>query len=78
MVCPRWVTLRVVGLPPQAHMQLDGLPASSPMRLRRGSDHLIEIEAEGYEGRRIEVTADRNRTINARLVPAIGTVQEAP
>ena len=69
---PRWVSLTVLGLPPQARMQLDGLPATSPLRLRRSSQHVITIEAEGYEGRRIEVTADRNRTIYARLRPAIG------
>ncbi|MEZ4338299.1 MAG: hypothetical protein R3B82_16890 [Sandaracinaceae bacterium] len=73
-----WVSIRVVGLPPQARMQLDGLPASSPIRLRRGSHHVVEIEAEGYEGRRIEVNADRNQTIDAQLRPAIGVVQEAP
>ncbi len=75
---PTWVSIRVVGLPPQARMQLDGLPASSPVRLRRGTEHVITIEAEGYEGRRIEVTADRDRTIHAQLRPAIGVVQEAP
>jgi len=72
---PRWVSITVVGLPPGSRLMLDGLPASTPMRLRRGSEHVLEITAQGYEDRRIELTAERNRTINARLRPAIGTVQ---
>jgi len=72
---PDWVSVTVVGLPPGSRLMLDGLPASSPMRLRHGSEHVLEISAQGYEERRIELTADRNRTINARLRPAIGTVQ---
>ncbi|MBX3274482.1 MAG: protein kinase [Sandaracinaceae bacterium] len=75
---PRWVSIRVVGVPPGARMLLDGLPASSPLRLRRGTSHVIEIQAEGYEGRRIELVADQNRTIPAQLRPAIGTVQGGP
>ncbi len=75
---PRWVSLTIVGLPPQSHVELDGLPASSPMRLRRGSEHVVVITADGYEGRRLEITADRNHTINARLRPAVGTVQAPP
>lgn len=71
----RWVSIQVDGLPPSARLVLDGLPASSPLRLRRGGQHVIEITATGYEVRRIELTADRNRTINARLRPA---VQNAP
>jgi len=67
---PRWVSLTIVGLPPRSRVLLDGLPASSPMRLRRGSDHVIEISADGYEARRIEISADQNRTLNARMRPA--------
>jgi hypothetical protein len=75
---PRWVSITVVGLPPGSRLMLDGLPASTPMRLRRGSEHVLEITAQGYEDRRIELTAEQNRTIHARLRPAIGTVQGAP
>lgn len=70
-VQPTWVSIRIVGLPPSARMLLDGLPASSPLRLRRGGRHVVEITADGYEDRRIEIPADRNRTINARLRPAV-------
>jgi hypothetical protein len=75
---PAWVSVTVEGLPPGAHVSLDGLPASSPMRIRSGGEHVIEIRAPGYEDRRIEVTADRNQTVRAGLRLAEGTVQEAP
>ncbi|MCA9607541.1 MAG: serine/threonine protein kinase [Myxococcales bacterium] len=81
-----WVSIRVVGLPPQARMQLDGLPASSPIRLRRGSHHVVEIEAEGYdlslshyrEDVFEEVQYDRPGVILDRLIQAeVGDVTEA-
>ncbi len=75
---PAWVSVTVEGLPPGAQVSLDGLPASSPMRMRRGGEHVIEIHAPGYEDRRIELTADRNQTVRAGLRPAEGTVEEAP
>ncbi len=67
---PRWVSVRVVGLPPGARMQLDGLPAASPVRVRRGGDHVLTISASGYEDRRIEFSADENQVLQAEMRPA--------
>lgn len=75
---PAWVRVVVEGLPPEARLRLDGLPASSPLRLPRGGTHVLEIAAPGYVDRRIELEADRNRTVRADLRPALGTVQEGP
>src|SRR5690606_19684327 len=44
---PAWVSVTVEGLPPGAQVVLDGLPASSPMRMRRGGQHVVEIRAPG-------------------------------
>ncbi len=68
---PAWVSVTVEGLPPGTRMLLDGLPASSPFRVPRGGEHVVEITAPGYEPRRIEVSADRNRTLRANLRPAV-------
>ncbi|MCZ7679445.1 MAG: PEGA domain-containing protein [Sandaracinaceae bacterium] len=73
-----WVSIRVEGLPPGSRILLDGLPASSTFRVPRGGQHVLEITAPGYEDRRIEVTADRNRTLHAALRPAEGTVRTGP
>jgi serine/threonine-protein kinase len=72
---PSWVSVRVEGLPPEARLRLDGLPASSPVRVLRGGQHVLEISAPGYEDRRIEFTADQNRTLDANLRPAEGIIQ---
>jgi serine/threonine protein kinase len=61
------VTIRVRGLPPGHHVMLDGLPDDGTLRLRRGSRHVLEISAPGYVSRRIELLADRDRTIDANL-----------
>ncbi|MCR9077042.1 MAG: hypothetical protein NXI07_13465, partial [bacterium] len=63
------------GLPPAASMRLDGLPVTTPFRVREGGEHVVEISAPGYEDRRIEFDADRNRTLVARMRPAVGAVQ---
>lgn len=68
---PAWVSVTIEGLPPGARLSLDGLPASSPLRLPRGGAHVVEIRAEGYEDRRIELVADRNQIVRAALRPAL-------
>ncbi len=65
-----WVSIRVVGLPPGARMSLDGLPARSPLRVRRGGQPTLVIEAPGYQRRTIRLETDRNRTVHARMQPA--------
>ncbi|MDQ3035940.1 MAG: hypothetical protein M3Y87_26285, partial [Myxococcota bacterium] len=71
-----WVVIDVDGVPPRAQLRLDGLPgATLPLRLRRGSDHVLEIQAPGYEDRRIELRADANRRVRADMRPAVGTSQ---
>ncbi|MGE0788637.1 MAG: serine/threonine-protein kinase [Sandaracinaceae bacterium] len=71
----QWVSIRIVGLPPGARMRLDELPASSPLRVRRGGQHVLVISAPGYEDRRMELETDRDRIVHARMVPAVGTVR---
>ncbi|MFK7991414.1 MAG: protein kinase [Sandaracinaceae bacterium] len=75
---PQWVSVRVIGVPNGGRVTLDGLPASTTVRVRHGGEHVLEVIAAGYETRRIEFTADRNRTVNARMRPGEGTVREAP
>ncbi len=67
--------MRIEGLPPQARIRLDGLPASSPVRVLRGGRHVLEIRAAGYEDRRIEFMADQHQTLDADLRPAEGIIQ---
>jgi hypothetical protein len=62
--------VRVEALPPGARLVLDGLPTSSPMRMARGGRHTLEIQAPGYESRRVEILSDRSQTIPANLRPA--------
>ncbi|HEY8428930.1 MAG TPA: PEGA domain-containing protein, partial [Sandaracinaceae bacterium] len=69
-----WVSVTVEGLPPGSRLLLDGLPASSTFRVPRGGRHVVEITAPGYEVRRIELEADRNRTVHANLRPAEDTL----
>jgi hypothetical protein len=54
-------------------MNLDGLPATSPFRVRTGGHHVLELTAPGYEDQTLEFDADANRTLPARLRPAVGT-----
>jgi serine/threonine protein kinase len=75
---PEFVSVVVEGLPPGARVRLDGLPAHSPMRMRRGGRHVLEISAPGYGDRRIELVADENQTIHADLRPAEGTGTPVP
>ncbi len=73
-----WVQIEVDGLPENARLQLDGLPgATLPLRLRRGGTHVLEIQAEGYEGRIIQFEADAPQRLRGNLRPAIGTVRQA-
>ncbi|MCC6877463.1 MAG: PEGA domain-containing protein, partial [Sandaracinaceae bacterium] len=69
----RWVSIRLVGLPPGAHVVVDGLPATSPVRLPRGGSHVIEVTAPGYEDRRLEVVANDNQDVDPHMRPAEGT-----
>jgi serine/threonine-protein kinase len=74
-----WILIEVVGLPANAQLRLDGLPgATLPLRLRRGGTHVLEIHADGYEGRLIRFEADAPRQLRGDLRPAIGTVRRVP
>lgn len=75
---PAWVSVTIEGLPPGAQVRLDGLPASSPIRLPRGGAHVVEIRADGYEDRRIDLVADRNQIVRADLRPALVEPTVAP
>lgn len=66
------VQIDVVGLPHNARMRLDGLPAATlPLRVRAGERHVLEVEAPGYETRRIEFTPESDLRLSADLRPAL-------
>jgi len=73
---PEWVLIEIDGLPPNAHVRLDGLPgATLPLRVRRGSHHSIDISAPGYVDRHIEIDGTSSRSVPADLQPEVGTTQ---
>ncbi len=73
---PDWVSIDLDGVPPDALLRLDGLPgASAPLRVRRGSHHVLEIAAPGYVVRQIQIQADANQRVRADLRPMVGTTQ---
>jgi serine/threonine-protein kinase len=62
------VLVDISGLPPEARIRLDGLPVGAlPLRVRRGEHHVLEIEATGYEPRRIVITPDQDTRVSAEL-----------
>ena len=66
----RWITVTVVGLPPESEVLLDGLPASSPLRLRRDSEHVLEVRAPGYDPATLELETAHDHTVNPELRPS--------
>ena len=73
---PEWVVIDIDGVPPGAHVRLDGLPgATVPLRVRRGSHHVVEIQAPGYVDRRLDVDGDENHRVRADMRPLLGTGQ---
>ena len=69
------VAIDVTGLPPGATVRLDGLPAGTfPLRLRRGSNHVLNVSAPGYEAREIRFTADADKRLRGNLRPGTGAV----
>ena len=66
------VLVDVAGLPPQARVRVDGLPVGAmPMRVRRGGRLVLEIEAPGYELRRIDLTPNENMRVSAEMRPSL-------
>ncbi len=73
---PEWVLIDIDGLPPDAHVRLDGLPgATLPLRVRRGSHHVVDLSAPGYVDRHFEIEGTSSRSVRANLVPDLGTQQ---
>jgi serine/threonine-protein kinase len=69
-----WVLVDVQGVPPGAQLRLDGLPGINlPLRIRRGTTHVLEIRATGYADRRLEVHGEDGATLRAELVPLVGS-----
>ncbi|MCS6856379.1 MAG: serine/threonine protein kinase [Sandaracinaceae bacterium] len=64
------VTVEVVPHPAQLKMTLDGVPgATSPLRVRRGTQHVLELSAPGFQNARVEFTAEQNQRLRVRLEP---------
>jgi serine/threonine protein kinase len=69
---PQFVELTIDFRPADAEvsMRLDGIPgATSPIRVRRGTLHVLEISARGFADARVELQSERDRTIEVALVP---------
>jgi len=69
-VAPAFVNVIVSVLPATAvvRMRLDGVSgATSPLRLRGGRAHVLEVSAEGFEEQRVEIQADRDQRLHITL-----------
>jgi hypothetical protein len=67
---PAEVTITVSRTPAAARLELDGEPATSPLRLLRSSDkHVLRARAPGHRERTVDLVADQDRTVEVRLEP---------
>lgn len=69
-VAPAFVNVIVNIQPATAvvRMRLDGVSgATSPLRLRGGRTHVLEVSAEGFEDQRVEIQADRDQRLHIEL-----------
>lgn len=64
-----FVNVEIVGLPPGARLRLDGIPATSPLRVRAGSEHALSISAPGYAERTVSLSPTRDVRIHSGLRP---------
>ncbi len=65
-----FVEIDVVVQPLEAEerMRLDGIPgATSPIRVRQGTTHLLEVTATGFVAQRIPIVGDRSRRLVVEL-----------
>ncbi len=54
-----------------ARMRLDGIPgATSPIRVRRGTRHVLEVSAPGFVDTRVELRAERDERVRVNLEPS--------
>jgi eukaryotic-like serine/threonine-protein kinase len=67
------VSIEVAATPSSARITLDGRAVdANPYRLRVARtdvQHVLRVEAEGYEPQSLEVVFDRDRSVNLALVP---------
>ncbi len=71
-VAPAFVNVIVNVQPATAvvRMRLDGVSgATSPLRLRGGRTHVLEVSADGFEEQRVEIHADRDQRLHIELEP---------
>lgn len=61
------VTLELRNLPDGARITLDGIPARNPIRMRRGVSHTVEIQAEGYERKVLDLSPAESGVLEVRL-----------
>jgi serine/threonine-protein kinase len=65
------VTVDVDPAASDMRMRLDGIPgATSPIRVRRGTRHVLEISAPGFIDERVEIRAERDQRVRVTLRPA--------
>jgi tRNA A-37 threonylcarbamoyl transferase component Bud32 len=66
------VTIEIEGLPAEAVVEWDQVPATPPLTLPRDSaPHHLRVQAAGFAPYEANVTPDRNRTIVLSLPPAV-------
>jgi len=68
----QFVDLTILIEPPEVvpRMRLDGIPgATSPIRVRRGTRHVLEISADGYLDERVELHAERDQRVRVSMRP---------
>jgi serine/threonine-protein kinase len=64
------LTIEVQPADADARMRLDGIPgATSPIRIRRGTRHVLEVSAPGFVDARVDLRSDRDQTIHVALEP---------
>ncbi|MBX7197259.1 MAG: protein kinase [Sandaracinaceae bacterium] len=65
-----FVQIEIEVTPPEAdaRMRLDGIPgATSPIRVRRGTRHVLEVSAPGFVDSRVELRAERDQRVDVQL-----------
>ena len=61
------VSLDISGMPSTALILLDGIPATSPIRVIKGTEHNVEIRADGFERRYLKIKPLHSGKLNADM-----------
>ena len=71
---PTLVTIRVLGVPPDAKLWIDGIPSTNPFRIEPSdAEHRLKVAAPGFQPFSTMFTAPENMGIPVRLLRVRGT-----